>query len=70
MGMSKKIKILLVERDKSQNELAEILGTSSSNLSGKLARDNFSEQDLIKIADALDCDFKGTFVMRDTGKEI
>lgn len=70
MGMSKKIKILLVERDKSQNELAEILGTSSSNLSGKLARDNFSEQDLIKIADALDCDYKGTFVMRDTGKEI
>lgn len=70
MSMAKKIKLLLVERELGQNDLAERLGTSLPNLNRKLHRDNFSEQDLIKIADALDCDFKGTFVMRDTGKEI
>lgn len=70
MSMAKKIKLLLVERELGQNDLAERLGTSLPNLNRKLRRDNFSEQDLIKIANALDCDFKGIFVMRDTGKEI
>lgn len=70
MSMAKKIKLLLVERELGQNDLAGRLGTSLPNLNRKLHRDNFSEQDLIKIANALDCDFKGIFVMRDTGKEI
>ena len=36
----------------------------------KLKRDNFSEKELTQIADILNCDFKGLFVMRDTGEEI
>ena len=51
-------------------ELAESLGTSQSNLSNKLKRDNFSEKELKQIADILDCDFRGFFVMRDTGEEV
>ena len=41
-----------------------------SNLSNKLKRDNFSEKELNQIADILNCDFKGIFVMRDTKEEI
>lgn len=70
MSMSKKIKILLVEREITMTDLAERLGTSKSNISNKMKRDNFSEKELKEIAEVLNCDFKGIFVMRDTGKEI
>ena len=70
MAMSEKIRIALVKRKISITELATSLGTSQSNLSNKLKRDNFSEKELNQIADILNCDFKGLFVMRDTGEEI
>ena len=35
-----------------------------------MKRDNFSEKELIEIADVLNSDFKGSFIMRDTVKEI
>ena len=70
MSMAEKIRIALVKRKISITELAVNLDTSQSNLSNKLKRDNFSEKELKQIADILNCDFKGTFVMRDTGKEI
>lgn len=70
MSMSEKIRIALVKRKMSITELAVSLGTSQSNLSNKLKRDNFSEKELNQIADILNCDFKGTFVMRDTREEI
>ena len=66
MSMSEKIRITLVKRKISITELASNLGTSQSNLSNKLKRDNFSEKELNQIADILNCDFKGTFVMRYT----
>lgn len=53
-----------------EQELANSLNTSQSNLSNKLKRDNFSEMELNQIADILNCDFKGIFVMRDTKEEI
>ena len=68
--MSEKIRITLVKRKISITELASSLGTSQSNLSNKLKRDNFSEKELNQIADILNCDFKGTFVMKDTGEEV
>lgn len=70
MSMSEKIRITLVKRKISITELASSLSTSQSNLSNKLKRDNFSERELNQIADILNCDFKGTFVMRDTEEEI
>ena len=36
----------------------------------KLRDDNFSEKELRKIAELLDCDFDATFTMRDTGKKV
>ena len=70
MSMSEKIRITLIKRKISITELAVNLGTSQSNLSNKLKRDNFSEKELKQIAEILNCDFKGIFVMRDTGEEI
>ncbi|MCD8196547.1 MAG: helix-turn-helix transcriptional regulator [Lachnospiraceae bacterium] len=70
MSMSEKIRIALLKRKMSITELAHMLETSQSNLSNKLKRDNFSEKELTQIADILNCDFKGIFVMRDTGEEI
>lgn len=70
MSMSEKIRIALLKRKISITELAVNLGTSQSNLSNKLKRDNFSEKELHQIANILNCDFKGIFVMRDTKEEI
>lgn len=70
MSMSEKIRIVLIKRKTNINGLAERLGCSSANVSNKLKRDNFSENELIEIGNALDCDFIGSFKMRDTGEEI
>lgn len=70
MSMTKKIKHLLVEREMTQAKLAEKLNITGATLSDKMKRDNFTENDLIEIADILNCDFKACFIMRDTGKEI
>ena len=70
MSMTKKIKLLLVERDMTMTSLSEKLGIKAATLSEKLKRDNLSEKDLIQIADALNCDYDGIFTMRDTGKKV
>ena len=70
MGMALKIKTILLEKDMSIKELGEKIGDKGSNLYGKLDRDNLTEKELIKIADALNCDFDGVFTYRDTGKKI
>ena len=70
MGMSIKIRMLLLERKFTIKELAEKIGTNGNNLSNKLSRDNFSEKELLDIAEALDCDYDAAFTMRDTGKKI
>lgn len=61
MSMSEKIRIALVKRKISITKLAAKLGTSQSNLSNKLKRDNFSEKELKQIVDILNCDFKGSY---------
>lgn len=68
--MAKKVRLLLVERGINQTELAKMLGMTPSNMSMKLAKDNMTEEDMRRIADVLDCDFEGTFVLRESGKRI
>lgn len=71
MGMAEKIRILLIKRGNiSEAKLAELLQTSPQNLSGKMKRDNFTEKDLQEIAQVLDCDYKSSFVIRETGEEV
>lgn len=68
--MAKKIEMLLIELDIPKKDLATRLGTTQSNLSGKLKRDNFSEQELQDIAKACGVSFKGSFIINAIGKEI
>lgn len=70
MPMSKKIKMLMLEREITQTQLADKLGTTQSNLANKLKRDNFSEKELIQIAEILDATFEGRFVLNDTDRSI
>jgi transcriptional regulator with XRE-family HTH domain len=46
-------------------ELAKAIEISSQNLSNKLSRDNFSEQELHQIAGALGCRYEGFFIFED-----
>lgn len=68
MGVSKAIKQLMQERDMKVKELAEAMGLSAQNMSNKLYRDCFSYNEVVKIADILNCDIK--IITRDTGKEF
>lgn len=68
MGASKAIKQLMQEKDISVKELAAMLGINAQSMSNKLYRDSFSYDDVVLIADKLNCDVK--IIMRDTGKEF
>ena len=70
LTMGEKIKIMLKRRNITLSELAERLGQSRQNLSNKMNRDNFTEKELIVIAEALDCTYKATLTMNDTGDTI
>lgn len=70
MGMSEKIRVLLVKQGNiSEAELARRLKMSTTNLYNRLKRDNFTEKDLQKIADVMDCKFKTSFILN-SGEEI
>ena len=65
-----KIRIVLIKRGNiSEAELARRLGESPQNLNARMRRDNFSEKDLQRIADVLDCTLSITFTLNDT-KEV
>ena len=70
MGASEKIRIILIKRNMKIKDLAEKLGYSGNNLSMKLKADDFSEKDLLKIAEILNCEYDYTFKMKDTGEQI
>lgn len=71
MPLSDRIRILLIKRGNiSEAELARRVGVSPQNLNRKMKRDNFTEEDLIEIANALDCTLNISFKMNDTGEEI
>lgn len=69
MVMAKKIKMLMVEKDMTISELAEKMGTSQPNLSNKLKRDNFNENELNQIAEVLEVKYEANFVLED-GRKI
>ena len=69
LTISEKIRIILKRRNMKISDLARILNTSQSNISGKLARDNFSEKEVKEIAEALNCSYEAVFTLNDT-KEV
>ena len=65
-----KVRIVLSKREMTLNDLAMKIGQSSSNLSNKLKRNNFSENEMKQIAAALNCTFEPTLIMNDTGERL
>lgn len=62
--------MLLVEREMTLTDLSKRLNKSLSTMSGKMARDNFSEKDLKQIADILNYDYEAVFTDKETGKRL
>ena len=71
MNMTEKIRILLIKKgNKSITDLAKLLNTTPQNISGKMKRNNFSVNELEEIAQALGCEYKSSFIIKETGEEI
>ena len=64
--MSETIRLVMVKRNKTGKDLATALGCSSQNIYALLKKDNWSEDQLRKIGDALNCDLRMQFELRDT----
>ena len=63
MGMTEKIKILMVKKDITQKELADKLEISQPTLSKKFKLDDWRESDLKQIAEVCGCEFEGSFIL-------
>lgn len=70
MSAAEKIRIILIKRNMKIKDLAESLGYKQSNFSNKLRDDNFSEKELVRIAQVLNCDYTSLFTLKDTGEQI
>ena len=62
MNMAKTIRKICIDKDISLSMLADRTGQSLPNLSNKIAKDNFTVQQLEAIAAALDCSLKIDFI--------
>lgn len=67
-SISDTIRMMLIKRKLSISELANRLNQSQSNLSNKLKRDNFSTNELLDIANALDCTLQINFIDNTTNE--
>ncbi|MEG0315167.1 MAG: helix-turn-helix transcriptional regulator [Erysipelotrichaceae bacterium] len=67
-SVSDKIKALLAIKGKRNIDLAEYLKIAPQSMQNKFARSSFSAEDLIKIADYLDCTL--AFEVNDSQKII
>ncbi len=68
--VARQIKSLLAFKDSNAAQLAEKLDCTQANISQKFKRDNFSEKEMLQIAEALNCDLEIKFRDRETGKEF
>ena len=70
LSMGEKIKVVLGRRNMTLGELAEKTGQTRQNLSNKMSRDNFTEKELRKIAEALGCTYYAGFTLNDSGEDV
>ncbi len=68
--MTENIKIVMLKRKMNIKELAEKLGTTGNNMTNKFKRDNFSENELKEIANALNCKLDIAFLDNETNQRI
>lgn len=60
-----KIRIIMDRLNVNMTQLAASTEQSRQNLTNKMTRDNFTEKDIIKIADALGCKVDVVFTLPD-----
>ena len=70
LTIGEKIRVMLKRRGMTVAQLADLTNQTRQNLSNKLTRDNFQEQDIKTIAEALNCEYEAYFIMKDTGEKI
>ena len=63
--MTGKIKMLLVRKEITQKELADLLEMSQPNLSKKFKLDDWRESDLKEIARVCKCEYEANFIIED-----
>ena len=64
--MSEVIRMLLAKRNMNGKDLATALGCSSQNVYSLLKKDNWSEEQLLKISNVLGCELHISFELKDT----
>lgn len=68
--MSEKIKLVMVKRNMTGKDLADALGCSSQNVYALLKKDNWSEEQLRKIGEKLNCTLNIGFELNDTHEQF
>lgn len=68
MGMTEKIKILLIKKGMTQKDLADRLGITQPALSKKYKLDDWRESDLKQIANVCNCKYESNFIIEDDEK--
>lgn len=68
LTVSEKIKIILNRQNISMQELADALDMTRQNLYNKLKRENMKEEDIAKIAKALNVKYEINFILPDDTK--
>ena len=70
MDILSQIRIMQATRNVNNTQTASLLGTSRQNFSNKCERNNFTVNDLCKIADILGFDMEIVFTDRESGKKV
>ncbi|EQF22270.1 helix-turn-helix family protein [Clostridioides difficile CD160] len=65
ISATKKIKHILIKKNITQRELAEKLDMTPQMLSNRFKKDNFSEKELLEIAEILNCKYDCVFTLKD-----
>ncbi|HFL3653715.1 TPA: helix-turn-helix domain-containing protein [Clostridioides difficile] len=64
ISATKKIKHILIKKNITQRELAKQIGMTPQMLSNRFKKDNFSEKELLEIAEKLNCKFDCVFTSK------
>ena len=70
MDMKETITALCEKRNTNYATVARKIGTTKQNICNKFAKNKFYLNDIEKIADALNCDLRISFIDRETGEAL
>jgi len=70
LNNSEKIKILCKRQKITLTSVAKELGLSIQNFSNKLAKNNFDENELNRIAQIINCTYESHFILNESNEKI